>query len=240
MLKALYPHDRVRCAISISPDFLIHKGHLFILACSKALSEKHNLELHLRFDDTYASCCKSHENYPAKKDAWSSGNPHKQVPGRAIYEWYRPPAMTEQYINTVMPIIDNLKMDIDRVYKATDNKQEIRSHFESNNFEWLADMPIYFTEDLVWNMSYVCRGEEWRWSGEYGYWSKMQEFLLKSIRPEGYELYYMPHIKTDKGEKISKSNPDHDKYMLNNMKSSEVKLVWDELYQQAKNAVDAI
>lgn len=238
MIEPLYDTSRVRAAISISPDGQLHLGHLFIIVCAQEIAKKHDIECHLRFDDIYALVAKSWENYPGKNNPrWENEpiNPHVPLPGRSIWEMRRPRFMRENQVKNNVKQLESLGFEFDKIYSLTDTEQEVRMHLEDSNYCWLADMPVYFTEDLVWKNTHLCRGEDWKIDGEHGYWVMMQEFFLKTIKQHGYTLYYLPHVTTPEGEKISKSNKDHSGFMLNNMSHDEVNEWIDALRKRAKN-----
>jgi hypothetical protein len=238
MIEPLYDERRVRAAISISPDGQLHIGHLFIIICAQEISKRYNFKFHLRFDDIYAKTSKDHTQFPQKSDRWSSGNPHVPIPGRSIWEMRRPPHMIETQVKSNIVTLENLGIVFDKIYNLTDIEKEIRGYYESSPVPWLADLPIYFTEDIAWKDTLLCRGEDWKRDGEHGYWVKLQEFLLKYVKRSGYRMYYLPHILTDDGQKISKSNPDHSRYILNNMKRNEILKKIDEFKEKAKKFID--
>lgn len=227
-MKPLYKEKRLRVAISISPEGELHLGHLKALAYGKALADKNNLPFHFRYDDIYASTCKSYKNFPSKNDRWSTDNPHVPKPGRAIYEWIRPPHMVNQQKEKDSRILEIIKPD--KIYSLSEVKDEIRDYYEKE-VPWLADLPIYFTEDLSWKFTYMVRGADWSKTGDHSYWSEMQRCIL-SYYNINYKEFIFPLLLTEEGEKISKSNPNHSKYFLSNIDNIEE--VWEKTLKSAK------
>jgi len=213
-MNHLYNISRSRVAISINPQKKIHLGHLYSIIYSKAISKKFGTEFHLRFDNVYAKNSKSFDSYPSVNEKWKSGNPHVPVPGRCIWEIIRPPYMTCEQIEDNVRVLSQLGYEFDKIYKLSDVSDEIREHITNNGFEWVSDLPIYFTEDLVWKNTFICRGVDWKEDSEHGYWVKMQKFLLENIKKTGYQIHHIPHITDKSGLKISSSNPDHNQYII--------------------------
>lgn len=228
----LYNTKRLRVAISISPEGHLHTGHLQTIAFGKVLAEKEGLEFHIRYDDIYATVARSAENYLSKKDKWFSGNPHVPVPGASIFEIRRPKAMIESQLNSDKKHLLSL-VKPDKIYTLMEVEKEIRDYF-TKDFPWLAYMPIYFTEDLAWKFTHIVRGSDWEEGGENYFWTQMHRCLLDSHKKGSYSETITELVNID-GVKISKSNPEHAKYFLNNIDNLEK--VWYDTLNKVKESL---
>lgn len=220
---------RSRVAISISPSGRIHQGHLRTIAFAKTIARRDNLQFHFRWDDIYASNCKDYKDYPQKNERWGSGNPHVPVPGRAIWEMIRPPAMTKEQLSISEPLLDIMKPDL--IYTLSEIQEEARDYLEKIA-RWLADLPIYFTEDLIWGFSYIVRGKDWDKEGLHGYWSEMQRCLL-NYYAKGRFKEYLCDLLYNNGEKISQSSGETE--WLSDL--HKIKDLWERFLDEADTII---
>lgn len=237
-LNPLMKTKRVRVAISVSPDFSTHIGH-FALACfGSLLADKLGWEFHLRIDDIYARNAKDWNGYPFKKKNFPADNPHKAVPGRMIHEMRRPTAMKKEMVRSCQHL-DNF-FNFGHVYCLSDIEDAARHYFEDTDEPWLADLPIYFTEDLIWEKTALCRGEDWSRDGEHGYWVRMQEHLLRTMRDEkDFILTHYPHVKY-KGQKISKSDSKYSFLDIRSMSSSLLQTYYEQYSDRANQYLNTL